>query len=178
MDLRNWLVSDASDIRRRLQGQVLDIVPAELRDARPGGGNSITWGLFHVTTHAELALATLNQSPVAGEGFLHEWGGLEESEPEWSTDLDPLEVEVRVVEVIDRIVDLLEQQSLDELDEPIRVADAFERAGVNPDHYAWLARMWTDQSNSFLVRWPLLGHVGNHIGELVAVRNRLGLSPF
>jgi len=30
----------------------------------------------------------------------------------------------------------------------------------------------------WLVRWPLLGHVGSHAGEMIATRNRMGLSPF
>jgi hypothetical protein len=28
------------------------------------------------------------------------------------------------------------------------------------------------------VRWACIGHVQNHLGEMVSVRNRLGLSPF
>jgi hypothetical protein len=28
------------------------------------------------------------------------------------------------------------------------------------------------------VRWPLTGHLTNHVGEMIATRNRMGLSPF
>lgn len=178
MDLRNWIVSDALDIQRRLQSQVLNIVPTQLRDARPGGGNSINWGLFHITTHAELALATLDGSSISETVTRHHWAGLEENEPDWSGELDPDHVQTCVVGVASRIAGRLEQLPLERLDDPIDVADALVRAGVDVERYGWLANMWGDQTNAFLVRWPLLGHVGNHVGEMLSVRNRLGLSPF
>ncbi len=55
---------------------------------------------------------------------------------------------------------------------------ALARAGVGTDAFGWLYRLWSGQPAAFLVRWPLLGHVANHVGEMVATRNRMGLSPF
>jgi hypothetical protein len=178
MDLRTWLVTEARESRTRLQAQVLEHVPTELRGERPGGGSSINWGLFHVTTHAQLALVVLKKQGFEPEGDLREWGGLEEEEAPWSSELDPAEVESRAVDILGTIVDYLYEVPIGELDARPAYADGFERAGLDLDRFAWLVRMWAVQPTSFVVRWPLLGHIGNHIGELVAVRNRLGLSPF
>jgi hypothetical protein len=38
--------------------------------------------------------------------------------------------------------------------------------------------MWGGQSLGFLVRWPLIGHITNHVGEMISTRNQQGLSPF
>jgi hypothetical protein len=51
-------------------------------------------------------------------------------------------------------------------------------AGLDPDELGWLVRMWQGRTVSWLVQWPMLGHVNAHTGEAVSVRNRLGLSPF
>jgi len=38
--------------------------------------------------------------------------------------------------------------------------------------------MWQGKPTAWLARWPLLGHIGSHAGEMIATRNRMGLSPF
>ena len=55
---------------------------------------------------------------------------------------------------------------------------ALIRAGIAPGEFGWLHRMWQGTPAAWLVRWPLLGHVGSHAGEMIATRNRMGLSPF
>jgi len=177
MELREWLVTEATETRTRLQSQVLERVPTELRGEHPGGGNSINWGLHHVTTHAELALSVLEPT-LAIVDTQHQWGGLEEEEPEWSVELDPHSVQTRALDVLERIRLFVDELALDRLDVRSDYTSAFTSVGLDSDRFKWLVRMWGDQPASFLVRWPLIGHVGNHIGELVAVRNRLGLSPF
>jgi hypothetical protein len=29
-----------------------------------------------------------------------------------------------------------------------------------------------------MVQWPVIGHTNTHVGEMVSIRNRMGLSPF
>jgi hypothetical protein len=38
--------------------------------------------------------------------------------------------------------------------------------------------MWAGKPMSFFVRWEVIGHLANHTGEMIATRNRMGLSPF
>ena len=42
----------------------------------------------------------------------------------------------------------------------------------------WLYAMWSAKPASWFVQWEAIGHRVNHLGEMVSVRNRLGLSPF
>jgi len=178
-DLRTWLSTEAAELEQRLRRQVLDLVPFERRDEQPGGGNSVTWGLFHVATHVDLALAVLGTPRAEGPADdRRAWGGLEEAEAPWSSDLDPAGVEVHLLASVEATRAWLATSPLELLDGVPDAGAALLGAGVDPDRFAWLFAQWSQQAGSFFVRWPLLGHVGNHIGELVAVRNRLGLSPF
>jgi len=59
------------------------------------------------------------------------------------------------------------------------VAENLARFGNVPvEAVPWLHAMWTGKPVSWFVGWECSGHVLNHIGEMVSVRNRLGLSPF
>jgi hypothetical protein len=49
---------------------------------------------------------------------------------------------------------------------------------VPTEGYGWLYRMWDGQPASYFLRWEVVGHLTNHVGEMIATRNRLGLSPF
>ena len=185
-NLRSWLLDEVDETRDRLGKQVLDLVPLELRGERPGGGSSITWNLFHIARHAGLALSVLSGNPtgsVAQLGTL--WGpvsagggGLEEAEQPWSGELDPLLVETHVNAVLDDVRGYVAGAPLDRFEQYPEVDAGLERAGIAMDRFGWLAQMWSGRPISFLVRWPLIGHVGNHVGEMLATRNRLGLSPF
>ena len=57
-------------------------------------------------------------------------------------------------------------------------AEGLARAGVEESAAPWLFRMWSDRPASWFVQWEAIGHRINHVGEMVSVRNRLGLSPF
>ena len=39
-------------------------------------------------------------------------------------------------------------------------------------------RRWIDDELALVDQWEAVGHELNHLGEMVAVRNRMGLSPF
>ena len=185
-NLRSWLLDEVDETRGRLKTQVLDIVAPERRGDRPGGGSSITWNLFHIARHAGLALSVLTgelseavaqldrlpRSTAAGGG------GLEEAEQPWCVDLDPLLVEAHLNTVLDDVRSYLVEVPLEHFELHPEVRGGLELAGIAPDRFGWLWQMWEGRPASFLVRWPLIGHVGNHVGEMLATRNRLGLSPF
>jgi hypothetical protein len=186
VDLRTWLADEMVETRNRLANQVLDLVPAERRRERMQGGNSIGWNLFHVARHAGLSLWILRGgSAEASATFdlaestgISGGGGLEEAEQPWSDQLDPVSVASLLDSVLAAAAVYLGEVPIDQLDVHPDVPELLGRAGIDPDRYGWLWKLWQDQPASFFVRWPLLGHVGNHVGEMVAIRNQLGLSPF
>ena len=51
-------------------------------------------------------------------------------------------------------------------------------AGVAESEVPWLYRMWDGKPASFHIRWEAIGHGVTHTGEMVSMRNRMGLSPF
>jgi hypothetical protein len=52
------------------------------------------------------------------------------------------------------------------------------QGALDPDEFGWLLSMWNGRAVHWLVQWPMLGHANAHIGEAIAVRNRLGYNPF
>jgi hypothetical protein len=185
MDLHQWLVEEFDDSLARLRGQVLDLVPAERRAERPGGGNSVLWACFHSARHADLAQSAL----AGGDLVLDAWrdqlpgaveagGGIEEGEQAWSVDLGPPVVDAYLAAVCASTQRALGALRADELERVPDTTGTLKRAGVDTGAFDWLYRMWDGKPAAFLVRWPLIGHVGNHIGEMIATRNRMGLSPF
>ena len=67
----------------------------------------------------------------------------------------------------------------DDLDQPDAVGPAgLDRAGISDADVPWLHRLWDAKPTAWFVQWEAIGHRVNHLGEMVSVRNRLGLSPF
>jgi hypothetical protein len=169
----------------RLHTQVLDLVPPSRRRERPGGGSPILWNTFHAARHASLALAVLSDQSLserpdwlddlvskAGSGI-----GMEEAAPPWADELTPQQVDGYLDGVLAGARRFLASPGVD-FDAVPDVSGALSRAGVGPGEFGWVHRMWQDKPASWLVRWPLLGHVGSHVGEMIATRNRMGLSSF
>jgi hypothetical protein len=174
-DLHEWLLADIDDAIRRLRDQALPPVPLERRGERPGGGNSITWTSLHIARHAQLALSALSgarvDAPVAGGD------GLDESEAAWAADLDAERVETYLFAVLDAAREYVAGLDVRVLAEVPDAERALAEADVPRERYGWLYAQWGGRPTAFFVRWPLLGHVRQHTGEVVATLNRLGLSP-
>jgi hypothetical protein len=185
VDLSQWLVAELDDTVARLRSQVLDLVPRERQGERMPGGNSIRWATFHVARHAALALAVVGRGPLTDDPRLASFGadaaspgnGLQEVEQPWAAELDALAVDEFATSVFLDVRAYLTALSPDDLDDRPDTVERLRAAGIDDTVFGWLYRMW-DQPLAFLVRWPLIGHVTNHVGEMIATRNQMGLSPF
>ena len=93
--------------------------------------------------------------------------------------VDPDALVSYVRDVHTRTADWLEGVDLGVLD---TVADASnglsELAGIERRDADWLHDMWTGKPVGWFVQWECIGHAHTHVGEMVSVRNRMGLSPF
>ncbi len=186
MDLSQWVLSQFDDTVERLRAQVLDLVPPERRREQPGGGNSILWGCFHLARHADLALAVvaaeepappagrLALGPVAATGG----NGLQEAEPSWAGALPPEGVDTYLGAVVARVRQFLSAAVPSRLELVPDVQPRLTGANIDAGDFAWFYKMWQGQPVAFFVRWPLIGHIANHTGEMIATRDRMGLSPF
>jgi hypothetical protein len=183
--LATWLLAEHDETVGRLHDQIQAVVPDEARTARLPGGNSIRWATYHVARHAALALTVVGAGapgiderstpfPAAATAG---GAGLQEVEQDWAAGLDLRAVERYADDVFQQVRAYLAAVEPDELDRRIDVGERLRSAGVDEQSFGWLYRLW-DAPIGFLLRWPMLGHVTNHVGEMIATRNQLGYSPF
>lgn len=160
------------------------------RDPVGLGGSSIAYLLFHVTYHADLAVGPVlaGEEPrldawrhrlgldITSGGGVPRSAGLGETE---ETDLSSVVDLDALRGYADAVHDATSAWiGRGDLDAPVDAPAALERSGVSAADVPWLHSMWTGQPASFFVQWEAIGHRLNHLGEMVSVRNRLGLSPF
>jgi hypothetical protein len=186
VELRDWILGEHDAIRTRFERSISAVVPSDRwREPAGAGGSSIAYLLFHATYHADLAVGPV----LAGDRpRIDAWRdrlrldrisspvGLGETEdPAVSADVDIDELRGYADAVHDATTAWVERGDLDAaVDGPA----ALEQSGVTADDVPWLHAMWSGQTATFFLQWEAIGHRMNHLGEMVSVRNRLGLSPF
>jgi hypothetical protein len=192
MELRSWILGEHTNVCDRVRGQVFSRVPRARWDERPGDeGSSISWILWHTLRHQDVAVNAVVRGideVLWRDGWLERVGaaafpvpatGLSEADDRAAAKaLDPHALDGYAEAVWAETTSWLAAVPLDELD---RVPDAvagLQRASVREDDYAWLYRMWDGKPVSFHVSWEAIGHGCNHLGEMVHVRNRLGIAGF
>ena len=189
MDLRSWITGEHDAVLDRFEQSVVAIVPLEQwRDAGGPGGSSIAWLAFHTAFHEDVAVnAVLGGAHPVLDGWRGELGidgvasdvGLGEAEQSELTSelrLDRLVPYLQAVHA--RTAEWLKSVDVASLEEVPASGAGLERAGIDDDAVPWLYRMWDGKPASWFVQWEAIGHRVNHVGEMVSVRNRLGLSPF
>jgi DinB superfamily len=190
MDLQAWLLDSHADLRRRLFGAVVSQVPTERwHKQADGGGSSIAWLLLHLARHQDLAVTTvirnkaplyLTHAPALGLADAPPSAGLGERENTAVSAAVSLDALVTYVDAtFDATERWLKRFSAMALavvpDTPRRLRT---KAVLDPDELDWLFGMWSGHTVDWFVQWPVLGHGQGHVGEAIAVRNRMGLSPF
>jgi hypothetical protein len=98
--------------------------------------------------------------------------GVEEAAPPWADQLCPEKVDGCLDDVLAGARRFLVGPAID-LDAVPDVSSGLIHAGIGPGEFGWLHRMWQDKPAAWLARWPLLGHIGSHVGEMIATRNRI-----
>ena len=190
MDLRDWILADHEAVGGRLDREILALVPRERWLERPGdGGTSVAWCLWHVARHHDLAVNCVlrGRPPVlddwsarVGADRIAAGGGMSETEdPDVSAVLNLDELDGYLTAARAEAQTWLTTAPLDDLaGVPDAAAGLADLGGVPEDGYDWLYSLWAGQPRSFFIQWSAIGHPQNHVGEMVAVRNRMGLSPF
>lgn len=174
----------------RFDSAISSHVPVERWKGDDGETPTLAWLLFHMTYHQDLAVNTAirNQPPLLaahrddlGIDHLPMWAGLTEAEDTAVTsaiDLDRLVDYVRAVNARTAAwIDTISIMALDSV--PTNSYRLANLAGIPADGaMSWLHSMWDHKPVSWLVQWECIGHGHGHVGEMVGIRNRLGLSPF
>ncbi|MFQ5558513.1 MAG: hypothetical protein ACE5GB_13535 [Acidimicrobiales bacterium] len=188
MDLRTWVMNDLDSLGTRLARGVLSIIPAARMAERVDGGGIVpVYVAWHTARHHDLAVnGVLRGVDEVLDDWAHRvgvrtdtWRGLAEAEDlELVPGLDPEAVGGYLLAVIERTRSWVAGHDLAGLDAVPDSEAALHRIGAPPDRFDWLYTMWSGKPASFFLAWEAIGHGYNHLGELVTLRNRLGLSPF
>jgi hypothetical protein len=189
MDLRDWIRTEHAEVRQRFDAQVRAHVAHTRWRERDGRSSSVAWLVLHAAYHQDLALSTaiLGQPPAMvehraalGLEVFDPTVGIGEEEDGVLTALVDLAALERYADAVhDATAAWLDVVDLGELDAvPPSSARLVEQAGVPVEALPWFHAMWDAKPVAWLVRWECIGHPMNHVGELVALRNRMGLSPF
>ncbi len=189
MDLRSWITAEHDAALARFESSVVAAVPLERwTDPVGAGGSSIAYLAFHTAYHEDLAVSAVlgRTTPVVatwrddlGLATTASEAGLGETEqPELTEALDlaRLVAYVRAVHATGaRIIETVDfGATLPDDAGPVGLAGA----GIDEAAVPWLHSLWRAKPASWFVQWEAIGHRVNHLGEMVSVRNRLGLSPF
>lgn len=190
MELRAWISTEHAANWARFTDGVASRVPLDRWVEHPdAGGSCLAQLVFHVSLHADMALhaVVLGRSPLVnswrdrlGLTNLLPHKGLPEAEDAGVV------ASIQVPALVDYAAAVhaatgswLAEADLAALDEVPPASERLRKYGlVSVDSVPWLHAMWTDKPVSWFVQWECVGHVLNHLGEMVAVRNRMGLSPF
>lgn len=189
VDLRTWILDDHTAVAERFDTAVAAHVPVDRWTERPGGeGACLAWLLFHLTVHEDLAVQAVlcggrplldahrDALGLAGVGPAV---GLGEADlRDVSDGLDPGALVDYHRAVTGATRAWLGSVDLAVLDTVPDSGAALERCGIGADEVPWLHRMWAGRPGAWFVRWEAIGHPQNHLGEMVALRGRLGCSPF
>jgi hypothetical protein len=190
MDLRRWIADEHGATLTRFEQSVVATGPLERwTDPAGSGGSSIAWLAFHTALHEDLAVnAVLRRDATVLSTHRADLGlagvpaatGLGEAEqPELTAALHLERLAPYARAVHDRTASWLASLTADDLDGGDADGPAgLARAGIDEADVPWLVRMWTGKPAAWFVQWEAIGHRVNHLGEMVSVRNRLGLSPF
>jgi len=188
VDLRSWIGADLTSLKTRLEGGVLSVIPLERRTERvDGGGIAPIYVLWHTARHQDVAINRVlaGTSEVVDEwtdrlGVEDDlWRGLAEAEDVYMVDLlDPAAVDGYALAVIDRTSAWLADADLSTMDDVAETDQPLQALGAPEDRFDWLYNMWRGKPSSFFLSWEAVGHGYNHLGELISIRNRMGLSPF
>ena len=190
MDLQTWIENDHATITSRFDSAIAQFVPIDRwTETPPGGGSCIAALLFHMTYHEDLALNTAirNHAPILdqhrsalGLDSVARAGGLSETEDLSVTlalDLEQLRTYVHAVTTA--TTEWLKHLSMMALDSiPSASFQLEHKAGLAPDGLEWLHSMWSDKPVSWFVQWECVAHRHAHLGEMIGIRGRMGLSPF
>ncbi|MDG1410023.1 MAG: hypothetical protein P8L46_01850 [Acidimicrobiales bacterium] len=188
MELRSWITGDLMSLNNRVENGVLNIIPPERMAERvDDGGIAPVYALWHAARHQDVAVNSVLRGT---DQVLTKWGervgateatwrGLAEAEDlDLVPHLAPRAVGDYYLAVIDETLRWVADADLSVLDTTPDSTAALAKIGTPTDQFDWLYAMWDGKPGYFFLAWEAVGHGYNHLGELVAVRNRMGLSPF
>jgi hypothetical protein len=188
-DLRRWILDDLTAARARLDNGVLRLIPPERgAETVDGGGIPPVYVIWHMARHHDVAVNSVlrgvdqivhSHTDAIGVNDRLYRGLSEGADLDLVALLDPEAVNAYALATIDGTISWIESgASLDTLDDVADSAAMLHAMGTPTDDFDWLYGMWDGKPNRWFLSWEGVDHIVTHTGELVSIRNRMGLSPF
>ena len=188
MQLTEWIRADVASLRQRVEGGFIDVVPhGRWNEHVDGGGVAPLYVLWHTARHHDVAVNGVVRGAEAVLDDWHDrvgldgdvWRGLAEGQDQQLVDqLDPAAVGEYFRAVLDHTIAWLDESPVIEPSAIPDSSSALSAIDTPHDRFDWLYNMWADKPVHFFLSWEAVGHGYNHLGELLSIRNRMGLSPF
>jgi hypothetical protein len=188
MDLTEWISQEHRGVADRLAGALIGVVPPDRwHEQADGGGSTLAGLLFHFSWHADLAAGVIDgglpvleaHQEALGLAGVDRWAGLSETEDRTVTERIGFEALLAYHRSVwNRTAELVAGLGADRLGRVPEAGAAMTSRGVTQAAVPWLHGMWRAKPVAWLVQWPLVGHPYSHVGEMISIRNRMGLSPF
>lgn len=196
MNLRSWITADLAAIRTRFEHGIAAVVPLD-RWSEPvpspteqhRATSTISGLLLHMSYHHDLAVSTaiLDRPPLMsqwrdrlGLASLPPEIGLAERESRDAVELVDAEALAAYFGAVNDLtaawVSKVATVAFDSTAPNCR--RLVQRAGVTPEAVPWFHAMWDAKTVGWLVQWEAVAHPYSHLGEMTAIRNQMGLSPF
>jgi hypothetical protein len=184
------MVEEHRGVWSRLHDGVVARVPTpRWTEHADDGGSCISFLLFHTTVHADYAVrAVVRGAEPLLVSWRHRLGldaiapdrGVGEAEDAGVVAALDAEALLHYAQAVHADTQAwLAEADLGRFDDVPPASQRLSRyGGVDPEALGWLRTMWADKAVWWHVQWEGTGHLLNHVGEMVAVRNRMGLSPF
>jgi hypothetical protein len=187
MDLRSWISAELTSIHDRIERGIVGVVPIERWREHNSGLTAPVYVAWHTARHHDVAVNAIlrDRGEILDEwhdrvGITDDtWRGLAEGEDhELVDELDPDAVSQYLLAVLRATVMWLAERGVPDLAVIPDSHRALSRLGTPTDRFDWLYSMWDGKPAQFFLSWEAVGHGFVHLGELTAIRNRMGLSPF
>jgi len=189
MDLKTWIKSDYSMIRPLCRMVVLNAVPHEQLTTKPGpNSNSIAWLIWHIARCEDVVINTVVRGVpqvLTGEKWADRLrleltqigtGFSDDEVTDFGTHINAEQLIAYWDAVGKETAAWLDALPVETLDD---VPDVRERLTTAPGYVspagAWVEDIWNNKPASFFLRWVVIGHGNQHIGEMQAVRGQLGI---
>ncbi|MEO7803548.1 MAG: DinB family protein [Actinomycetota bacterium] len=187
MDVIKWISSQHRGVRFAYNTSVSNLVPFDKRLVRPGEvGNSIAWLVWHMARTEDFVInSVIRRTPQIFTAWSDRLGGDYRNGTGFSDDeVAGFDVDAAVLDsyweaVADETTAWLKDVDPATLEDVTDIDSAVEGLPSLTGHLdSAMLDIWRGRKASYLLGAPIIAHGYMHVGEMIAIRGRLGIDGF
>lgn len=187
MDVMKWIHSQHRGVRFSYRTSVSNLVPADKLLVRPDGvGNSIAWLVWHMARTEDFVINSLIRrtpqlftewSDRLGGDYRNGTGFSDEEVAGFDVDVVTLDAYWEAVaDATSFWLTGVEPAALDEVPDLDAAVEGLPALTTHLD--SAMIDLWRGRAAAYLIGAPIIAHGYMHVGEMVAIRGRLGIDGF